>query len=265
MDRRHRKRILFGQNFLKDRRVAERLVRLSSISATDVVYEIGPGSGIITAELARRAKKVIAIERDPSLVRRLRMRFAAHANVEIVECDFLKFRIREHGDFKIFGNVPFGITAELMRKLAYEKPVASELFLVLQKEAAWKYSGRRVETLVSLLAKPSFEFELILGLRRTDFDPVPDVDSVLLKITRRPRPLIERGERPLYVEFIRRGFCSWRPSLRLAFKHDFGYKRWKHLAHELKFPVNAKPSELTFAQWLGLFDAFKSKQVRNEK
>src|SRR5215218_1417889 len=105
MDRQHRKRILLGQNFLKDKRLVERLVRSSSISATDVVYEIGSGGGIMTAELARRAKNVIAIERDVSLVRRLRRRFASHSNIEIVECDFLKFRIPESGGFKIFANV----------------------------------------------------------------------------------------------------------------------------------------------------------------
>ena len=260
MDRRHRKRILLGQNFLKDRRLAERLVRSSSICATDVVYEIGSGSGIITAELARRAKNVIAIERDASLVRRLRARFASYSNVEIVECDFLKFRIREPGGFKIFANVPFGITAEVMRKLEYEPPAASEMFLVLQKEAARKYSGTRGETLVSLLAKPRFAFEIVHRFRRTDFDPVPDVDSVILKITRRSRRLIEQCDEPHYREFVRRGFCSWRPNLRLALKHDFSYKRWKHLSRDLQFSINAKPSELTFEQWLGLFREFKSRR-----
>jgi 23S rRNA (adenine-N6)-dimethyltransferase len=257
MDRRHRKRILLGQNFLRDGRLVERLVRSSSISRADIVYEIGPGNGIITAVLARCAGKVIAVERDPALVNRLRTRFAERSNVAIVECDFLKYRIRETGDFKIFGNVPFGITADLMRKLIDERPIASEMFLVLQKEAAWKYSGMRGETLVSLLAKPRFQFEIVHRFRRTDFEPVPDVDSVMLRITHRRRRLIERCDEPVYRDFVRRGFCAWRPNLRLAFKHDFSYKRWKHLSRELKFPINAKPSELTFEQWLGLFNAFR--------
>jgi 23S rRNA (adenine-N6)-dimethyltransferase len=263
MDRRHHKRKLLSQNFLCDRQLVEKIVRQSSIFADDVVYEIGPGRGIITAELARRAAKVIGVERDTAFVRVLRRRFAALENVEIVQGDFLKFHIRETRPFKIFANVPFGITAFVMQKVLYEPPIASEIHFILQREAALKYSGLNGETLVSLFAKPRFQFEIVHRFRRTDFHPVPGVDSVLLKIARRPRPLIEKDEVFAYREFVRLGFCRWRPNLRLALKREFSYKHWKRLARDLHFPLNAKPSELTFDKWLGLFRAFTSKRSEN--
>ena len=263
MDKRHQTRKLLGQNFLHDKRLVEKLVRLSSLSAGDNVYEIGPGRGIVTAELARRAKKVTAVERDSALVHLLRRRFAARKNVEIIKGDFLAYRLRETPGFKIFANVPFGITAAVMRKVLHEPPIASEAFLVLQREAAVKYSGLGGETLVSLFAKPRFSFEIVYRFHRNDFHPVPDVDPVLLKVARRPRPMIDKRDEPLYREFVRLGFCRWKPNLRLAFKREFSYKRWKRLSSELRFPRNATPSELTFDQWLGLFREFISKRREN--
>src|SRR5580765_5988388 len=106
MDKRRQKQKRLGQNFLRSRRLAERLVSLSSIGPADVVYEIGPGRGMLTVELARRAKRVIAVERDPELARQLRRRFAAALNVEIVECDFLQYQVpAPTGRFKVFSSV----------------------------------------------------------------------------------------------------------------------------------------------------------------
>ena len=258
MNAKFSKRKLLGQNFLKSKTLVRRLVGQSQICNTDVVYEIGPGRGIITAELARRARRVIAVERDPLLARHLRRRFAECANVKIVQGNFLEFRIRKHVDHVAFASVPYGITAEVMRMLLNDRQ-AKKMFLVLQREAAMKYSGVGGETLVSLLAKPRFSFEIVHRFRRSDFVPEPAVDSVLLKVVRREKPLIAKEDEKIFREFVRLGFCSWRPSLRLALKRCFGYQEWKHLARELGFPLSARPSEVRFEQWLGLFERYKSK------
>src|SRR6266851_5551476 len=104
------KQMLLGQNFLRDPHLARDLVDASTIRPVDTVVEIGPGHGMITAELARRAAKVIAIEKDPALVRRLRERFRALKNVRPVEADFLNYPIDE-SSYKIFANIPYNITA----------------------------------------------------------------------------------------------------------------------------------------------------------
>jgi 23S rRNA (adenine-N6)-dimethyltransferase len=261
MDKRHRKRKLLGQNFLRSRWLAAKLVGLSSVCAEDVVYEIGPGRGILTVELARRAKKVVAIECDSSLARHLRRRFSSVQNVHIVECDYLNYRLPErNGTFKIVSNVPYGSTAKLMRKLLNDQPLAAEIVLLLQREAALKYSGIAGETLVSLLVKPRFKSEIAYRLRRTDFEPAPNVDSVLLIVTRRQQPF----EFPTqdWKAFVRTGFCSWRTNLRLALKRHFSYRTWKRLARELDFPINAKPSELCFEQWQALYRQLIEKRTR---
>jgi 23S rRNA (adenine-N6)-dimethyltransferase len=263
METRQHKRITLAQNFLRSPKLVRRLVALSTIGPGDTVYEIGAGDGIITAALASVAGQVIAIEKDPVLARRLRERFRLLDHVEIQEKDFLacSFRPRRangtFSEYKIFANIPYNRTAQILRKILFERSKLSEAYLILQKEAARKFSGSPKETLFSLLVKPFFEFHILLQLRRTDFWPVPHVDSVFLSIKRRARPLIETEEITLYREFVQYGFGRWKPNLKVAFKHVFRYKQWKRLAHELAFPLNATPSELTFEQWLALYHAFR--------
>ena len=254
METQQRKQISLAQNFLRNPKLVQRLVRMSGIGLSDTVYEIGPGNGIITAALASVAGRVIAIEKDPKLVRCLRERFRTVANVEIVEKDFLNYSLRAgpQARYKIFGNIPYNRTARIVRKILHERRV-NEAYLIMQKEAAKKFSGCPRETLFSILVKPFFDLQIVLQLKRNDFRPIPNVDSVLLSIKRRASPLIEAQDATRYCEFVQYGFGRWKPSLKLAFKNVFTYKQWKHLARELAFPLNATPTELSVEQWLGLF------------
>lgn len=264
MPRQPRKSIRLGQNFLTEPRLVKRLVRLSSIGASDVVYEIGPGKGIITAELARSAQRVIAIEKDPSLVRILRQRFRESTKVEIVQRDFLEFEI-ESPNSKIFANVPFNLTTSIVRKIVCSRANPREAYLILQKEPARKFAGTSGETLFSLLAKPYFEFRIIAQLRRADFHPRPNVDAVLLRISRRTQPILRDQDASDFRAFVSYGFGRCRQNLRSAFKPIFSYEQWKRVSREIAFPVKATPTELTFDQWLELYFAFKSYEQTRAK
>ena len=260
MQTRRGRQICLAQNFLRSPKLARRLVGMSKIGREDVVYEIGAGDGIITAVLADIARQVIAIEKDPALVHRLRERFRPLGNVEIVEKDFLDYVFRnrrsDDSEYKIFGNIPFNITAPIVRKILYGRSNIREAHLILQKEAAKKFSGSPKESLSSILAKPFFEFQIVCQLRRTDFWPMPAVDSVLLSIRRRARPLIEMHELATYHDFVQYGFGSWKPNLKSTFKSVFTYKQWKRLTHDVRFPLNATPTDLSFEQWLDLYREF---------
>jgi len=247
-----------AQNFLRSSKLVRSLLSLTSLAPGDVVYEIGPGRGIITAELAQIARRVIAVEKDPQLAEGLRQRFRAVENVQIVSGDFLRYPI-QHQPYKIFANIPYNLTADIVRKMLYTPPFPNEAYLVMQKEAAQKFSGSPSETQFSILAKPLFDIRIIQELRRTDFDPVPSVDSVLLRIEQRSSPLVQKDEILLYRSFVRYGFGRWKHSLKLSFKLVFTYPQWKYLAKDLCFPLDATPSQLTFPQWLGLFECFKGR------
>lgn len=280
METRHDNQIWLAQNFLRSPKLVRRLVEITSIGPSDTVYEIGPGNGIITAALASVARRVIAIEKDPALVRRLRERFRLLDHVEIVEKDFLAYSYRTRpgnsvacrtvgqqpwtSEYKIFANLPYNITAQILRKILFERSNLAEAYLILQKEAAKKFSGSPRESLFSILAKPFFEFQILSHLRRTDFWPMPKVDSVFLSIKRRTHPLIETQDIASYRTFVQYAFGKWKPTLKLAFKNVFTYQQWKHLSRNLDFPLNATPTELSVEQWLGLYHCFMHRSRRHD-
>ena len=258
------KRIVLAQYFLRSSKLVCSLLDQSSITPNDIVYEIGPGRGVITTELARTACKVIAIEKDPILARQLHMHFQDVENVEIIACDFLRYYIPDR-EYKIFANMPYNITADIVRKILYTLPLPNEAYLVMQKEAAQKFSGTPNETQFSILAKPFFDLQIIRELRRSDFEPVPHVDSVLVHIKRRLYPLLNKEDISLYRSFICYGFGRCKRNLKLIFMPIFTYPQWKHLSKDLYFPLDATPSHLTFEQWLGLFDCFKHRVSRSKQ
>lgn len=249
------KRKLLSQNFFKDPALVSTIVSDASLGRNDIVVEIGPGNGIITRELAKVCHKVVAIEKASHLCRQLKVDFKDMPNVELHNKDFLRFEIR-YPRYKVFSNIPYGITADTVNKLLYGKNPPIEAFLVMQKEAAQKFCGAPRETEYAVLIKPWFALDIIREFRRTDFVPVPNVDSLLLRIKKRDHPLVSEENANLYRWFVRYGFEAWKKSLKIAFKPIFTYAQWKRLSRDLHFPLKATPRQLIFEQWLGLFEYF---------
>jgi len=245
-----------AQNFLAKAHLVVSLLNESSISSDDIVYEIGPGTGMITKELAKRAKKVIAVEKDYNLYMKLQKKFELNNTIVLYHADFLKFKITE-SYYKVFANIPFNITSAVMRKIVYAANPPVEAYLILQKEAAEKFVGTPKTTQFSVLIKPWFRLKVIRFFKRTDFSPVPHVDVVLLHIDKRTPPLVSQRDIPVYEKFIKCGFNAWRKNLKMNYKDIFSYNQWKKLSRNLEFSIHAKPSELSFRQWRGLFEFFK--------
>lgn len=259
-----RKRIRLAQNFFRNSKLVASIVENSSINKNDVVYEIGPGNGIITDELAKRADKIIAVEKDTILTVQLRNKFHNKTNVKIQEADFLKYGIKDK-NYKIFSNIPFNITAEIVKKILFGENPPGEAYLVIQKEAAEKFSGIPNETEVSVLAKPWFKFELLHKFHKIDFEPAPSVDVVFLRITKLEKPLVSSENAWKYRKFVQFGFGTWKKDLKTAYDKIFTYEQWKRLSKNLSFPIKAVPTELTFKQWLGLFEYFLVGVVDSKK
>ena len=250
-----KKSILLNQNFFKDPQLVKAIVRQAGIGPSDVVYEIGPGRGMITRDLAKAAGKVVAVEIDRRLFLQLQAEFAADPRVKIINADWLNYQATE-SNYKVFANIPFNLTAEIIRKLLADRKLA-EAYLVVQKEAAEKFTGRPKETQFSILNKPWFEFEIVRSFKKTDFIPIPSVETVLLKITKRQEALVDQAAKDDYIWFIQLGFNHWRANLGKNFKNVFTYRQWRRLAHDLKFSVKVLPTDLIFDQWLGIFKFYR--------
>ena len=251
-----RRSILYSQNFLKSPSLVDKLLNKSGISSDDVVYEIGPGKGIITERLARRCRQVIAVEKDLRLVDALSSRFARTTNVKIHSGDFLEYRLPCH-PYKVFSNIPFNITSAIVTHLTSATVPPDDAYLIMQKEAAEKFLGQPGESLYSILLKPSFELELLHYFRRSDFAPAPRVDVVMLRLRKRGPPLIARSDTSLYRDFVVYSFTAPQPSLRHTFKSIFTPHQLKYLSHNLHIDFAGTPTSLYFEQWLSLFHSFK--------
>jgi len=265
MSSRDRKyRISFSQNRLLSRALIGKLLDKSSITKGDLVYDIGAGCGIISEELAKREARVIAIEQDNELFNRLKLKLDDNPLVTMRHGDFLAESLPSRERFKVFANVPFIATADIVRKLLFSQNPPVDCYLVMQREAARKFAGTPKETLFSLLLKPWFEFGMRYNFRKTDFFPVPTVEIVLLQVERRKQVLIEVEHARLYRDFVVYGFRQGNPTLKNALKGIFTYSQYIRLSRDLVFPPESSPTDLDFRQWLGLFNLF-SREVHEER
>ena len=136
------RRRAYGQNFLASRALAAQLVRDAKVEPGDLVVELGAGAGILTAQLARRARGVQAVELDPVWAERLRRRFAGSERVDVIEADLVRVPLPAE-PFRVVANLPFGETSRLLRRLLDDPATAlARADLILQWEVARKRAGR---------------------------------------------------------------------------------------------------------------------------
>jgi 23S rRNA (adenine-N6)-dimethyltransferase len=239
-----------SQHWLRNSAVAQRVVAHSGLAPPDTVYEAGAGRGMLTAALAERVTRVVAVEQDRACWAELRCRFAGDRRVSPLLGDFLKFRLPLRGRYAVAGNLPFGSTSALLRKLVTSPNPPSVSALIVQREAAVHWAGIGEESVASVTAKVRFEVEVRLALRRRDFEPWPSVDCVLLGLRRRERPAVGPGEEASFRALVQRGFGGGRRTL------------WENLgkgsapARFLEcegLGTRTRPGELSFEQWLHLF------------
>ena len=246
-----------SQNFLRNHNLAAALLRRSSLNDTDLVVEIGPGRGILTRQLAQNCRRVIAVEKDPTLYKLLRQMFACRSNIRLYQADFLNFRLPD-APYKVFANMPFNICAAIVSRLVSARIPPEDAYLVMQKEASDVLLGLPYETMRTILIKPWFRLEVVHRFRRTDFAPAPGVDVVMLRLQRRVQALVAPGTQAAFRDFVVYGFTTWRPTLEKIFKELFTWPQLKRIRTELAIDLNGTPTSLSLEQWLDLFRCFEN-------
>ncbi len=183
---------LLGQNFLRCSWVVDTLVHTADLAPSDTVLEVGPGTGVLTKALAKKAGKIIAVEKDHNLIAHNLYRIAqTNPNVEIIEGDILKllqkiilkYKLNDTG-YKVVANIPYYLTSRLFR-LLLENPHRPELIIMtIQKEVALRITAKPGQ--MNILAASIQVFgnpEIIKKVPRGCFSPVPKVDSAVIKIS----------------------------------------------------------------------------------
>lgn len=260
--------IKFSQNFFKNEKAANEVVNLAKFSKNDTVLEIGPGLGILTEKLLKRAGKVVAVEKDREYFRTLRAKFSKEQNLVLINQDFLDADLTLLGSYKVFSNIPFSISSEIINKLAFESNAPEEAYLFVQKEVAEKLIGIELESMTSLLMKPQFQMEIVYNFSSKDFDPEPRIKVVLIKIVKKKRSQLlsifpadwKLNEKKLYAEyreFVAYLFNQWKPDVGKSLKKLFSNLQLKFVGYNNQIDLSVKPSELTYDEVLILFREFK--------
>lgn len=210
----------YTQNFLKSRKLVEKIVRLAEIKSGMTVLEIGPGKGIITRVLAKAVGengRVVAVELDGRLSAELQKSFHTSPSIQIVHQNILKFDLAMLGErYHIVSNIPFNITSDLLTFLLNPTSGAATAHLILQRDTliGTNKGGHDTETFKSLLIKPLYTIEAVHQFARTDFTPKPTVETALFAFERRAEPLVAQYD--LYADFLafvskdRVGEGAWR-------------------------------------------------------
>ncbi len=250
-----RRSVIYGQNFLRSRRLVERLLTRSGIGPDDLVVEIGPGEEIVTEPLAEACRQVLAIEKDPVLARRLRGKLTRVANVALFEADFLDVPLPLTG-YKVFASIPFNATAAIVGRLTAEPWAALDAFLVVQREAAERFVGEPRGTLAATLLRPWFEPTVVHRFRPTDFRPAPGVEVVLLRLRKRGPPLVAPEDAQAFRDFVVSAYTAWRPTVREALAGVLGTATVRHVERRSGVDLGRPPASVRFEEWLELFAAF---------
>lgn len=175
-----------GQHFLIDYSILDRLVEYASISRDDVVLEVGAGTGELTWRLARKARKVIAVEIDEKLALEASKKLSIYDNVELIRGDILELRKNIKGFNKVVSNPPYQISTKLMYWLIMNLP--EKIVLTLQKEFAQKITstpGSRKYVYTSFLANLFYKSQIVEEVPRSFFKPMPKVDSSIIIMERK--------------------------------------------------------------------------------
>lgn len=207
-----------GQHFLVDENVLQRIVELAEPRPEETAVEVGAGAGTLTAALAPRVRELVAVEVDRRLLPVLAETTAPYPNVRVLPTDFREVALASVGkDLLVVGNLPYGITSDVLLKLLRERGAVDRAVLMVQREVGEKLVAppgpRRSRLGVHLEAY--FAVELVRKVPRTVFFPPPEVDSALVRLRRLPAPRI-RAREEAFERALALVFSARRKTLRRA-------------------------------------------------
>lgn len=216
----------FGQNFLLDRNIANKIVALAGLSQSDIVIEIGPGLGILTERFVDTGAKVVAIELDRKLVEVLQKRFLGVKNLEVINEDALQFSYRGLSQryskrLKVVSNLPYNTSTPILFKFLDERDAFFSLLLMLQREVAERIvavPGTKDYGVLSVFMQLYTNVKIEFSVPPSVFYPRPEVYSSLVRFNILDRPKVEVKDHTLYQQVVKAAFGRRRKTLFNALK-----------------------------------------------
>jgi 16S rRNA (adenine1518-N6/adenine1519-N6)-dimethyltransferase len=266
-----------GQNFLTDQSAAKRIVDALGDVSNRTVIEIGPGRGMLTDFLVRRARKVIGIELDRVLAAQLRMRYATLNNVEVLESDFVTvewlsmvgrrpgplhdLRPTQPETVDIVGNLPYYVTSDIVLRILEEHESIGRTVIMVQREVADRISadpGSRDYGLLSATAQLFARVENLFTLPPDAFDPPPEVYSSVIRLTMAPRVEELNIDPEPFQAMLKLAFAQKRKTLANNLKGHFDDKTIRSALKDAGVRPDARAEALPLDRMAAIFRALKA-------
>lgn len=254
-----------GQNFLIDANILRKIVEVSSLSPEDGVLEIGPGIGSLTEVLARRARKVVAIEIDQRLIPILTENLMSYPNVKLIHGDVLEQNLHQLLEVEMKGidrvhvvaNLPYYVTTPILMKLLEERLPISSIVVMIQKEVAERISakpGGKEYGSLSVASQYYAEPEYCMTVPKNVFMPKPNVDSAVIRLKIREKPPVEVMDEGIFFAVIRAAFGQRRKTLYNNLRSTFANPEinWQELLHEAGIDPNRRGETLSIEEFAEL-------------
>ena len=275
-----RPRKSWGQNFLINDKVAQKIISFCDLNINDVVLEIGPGLGSLTRYLVETSEKVIAVEIDKKISAYLKQEFIARGNIDIVCRDILKFDLKgylnknkiadktveDNNRIKIVGNLPYYITSPIIEYLIKNRADISSVIIMVQKEVANRLSakpGTKDYGSLSCFVQFYADVKKIFTIRPSGFHPRPDVDSTVLEIKFLKKPAYSLENEDNLFEIIRAGFNQRRKQILNALLNNLKIVKMTRLELE-QILIKADIDPAARAEVLSLADFVRLAKILTE-
>ena len=213
-----------GQNFLIDTNILRKIVDFAELTEDSAAIEIGPGIGALTEQLARRSKKVVAFEIDQRLLPILKETLAPYPNTSIIHNDVLKADVKhaieenftDIEDIMVVANLPYYVTTPIIMKLLEENLPIRGIVCMLQKEVADRIAARpgtKDYGSLSIAIQYYTEAETVMIVPKTVFVPQPNVDSAVIRLTKRTEPAVTVKDEAFFFQVIKASFAQRRKTI----------------------------------------------------
>ncbi len=258
----------FGQNFLIDSHVLDKIIAAAGVTADDMVLEIGPGIGTMTQYLAERARQVTAVEIDTNLIPILKETLSDYDNVTVINEDILKVDIKKLAEeynagkpIKVVANLPYYITTPIIMGLFESGVPIDNITVMVQKEVADRMQvgpGSKDYGALSLAVQYYAEPYIVANVPPNCFIPRPNVGSAVIRLTRHQTPPVEVKDRELMFKLIRASFNQRRKTLLNGLNNSpelsFGKEQIAAAIEQLGVPAAVRGEALTLEQFARLSD-----------
>lgn len=250
----------FGQNWLKDQHTLDIIVKSADINQSDTILEVGPGLGHLTEKLVATGAQVIAVESDKDLIFPLKQKLLKTKNIKIISSDILKFNLNDMSKgYKVVANIPYYLTSNLIRMLLESDNKPQSMVLLVQKEVAQRIvAGPGQMSILAFSVQYYAQPEIVADVSRELFEPVPNVDSSIIKFDIRKKPLFDADSKKLF-RIVRGGFSNKRKMLKnsLSAALQIDQSIVTDILINCSISQNSRAQELGFEQWRRLYLAIE--------